>query len=121
MHSVSMEASMQTLDLDPIHRLNNAVQSVKQAANHFPLGKQLAAQKAAAQVLLDHLPVGYRIWPIDEDLKDTLDRLTHDFVATARDLQMTDDDGESTITRTLDRLLHQLGYVRSTAGIEVLF
>lgn len=100
--------------------LNEAVQAVKHAANRFPIGEQHPAQKAAAQVLLDHLPVGYRIWPVDQDPEVTLKHLAGDFLETARHLEMVAGaDGDSTVLSTLDRIVHQLGYVRSPAGVEV--
>ena len=106
---------------DPYIALNDAVQAVRSASHHFPLGKQLAAQKAAAQVLLDRLPVEYRIWPDDEDAEVTLDHLTRDLIATARRLESFRDGGEAVVHRTLDRLVRELGYTRTPNGLDVPF
>jgi len=107
---------------DPIHDLNAAVQAVKRAATRFPLGKQLAAEKAAAQVLLDRLPVEYAIWPDDEEPDVTLRHQTRLLLTTARRLRAQGSPkDETTVREALDQLVESLGYVRTPDGIAVPF
>lgn len=109
--------------LDPVSALNDAVQSVKDAAAEFAPGRKDAALLAAGRVLLDSVPgLHYRVWPAEEPLLRTLDAQAKDFVDTARQVAMLRRHGNAEVLERLEQVLAELGYGRAEDGvIEVPF
>lgn len=108
--------------LDPVPHLHAAVQRVRAAAAEFPPGHRDAAVVAAARVLLEGVPgVKYRVWPVSEPLYRTLDAQARDLLETAEQVMMIRDHGDAEVLRVLDKLVRELGYIRTDAGIEVPF